>query len=100
MKARRLLRTEAIQICEERFCSEASELAKRYGVNVDTVYAVWNGTRWAELRHPNQGKSGKPRLSQDQNQHLKSMRGKISPEEAAQYFNISVKRVLAVWRES
>jgi hypothetical protein len=43
MKARRLLRTEAIQICEERFVSDADSLAKRYGINVDTVYAIWNG---------------------------------------------------------
>jgi hypothetical protein len=51
------------------------------------------------LNHKNQGKTGKPRLTDDQNRHLKSLRGKISPEEAAAYFNISVKRVLAVWRE-
>ena len=96
---RKLHRSEAVQICNERDVSTSEQLALRYGVDTDTINAIWTGKRWKELNHPNQGMRSKPRLNEDQNNHLKSLCGQISPQEAAQYFNISVKRVLAVWRE-
>ena len=99
MLNRNLHRTEAIQICDLRFIKTANEVAEQFGVSSDCVNLIWSGDRWAELKHPNQKKLSKPRLTKEQTLDLRRLRGTVSPEEAATRYNLSVKRVLAIWRE-
>jgi len=77
---------------------DADQIASRFGVSPDTVWAIWRGDRWKNLADPRQTGSSQTRLSDQAIEEIRGLMGKQSPEEIAAVYDISVPGILNIWR--
>lgn len=78
--------------------ADADEVARRYHVSPDTVWAIWRGDRWKHLNDPAQTGSSQRRLSEEEASAIRKLMGHESPEEIAARYGVEVVTILNVWR--